>query len=184
MFNLFKKKNDLTNYYIELQNSIVQAVNVAHKELLQLSDNNNIFGFALCTDDDVSGFYHVACTKDWVKNKEGSYPGIGYIYVEWEQSGSENIFDDSNLKISKLYNMKYPNEKVWEQERDARFQTLVSALLEIRKNGLFQQDTLLAVGSTDPSDYMESLEMKAVSQLNNSSITKNFADALGYEKYL
>ena len=47
--------------------------------------------------------------------------------------------------------------------------------------GAFDPDTLLCVGSTDPSDHLEALAMRGVDALNSAGVANKFASALGYE---
>lgn len=75
------------------------------------------------------------------------------------------------------------NEDKDEYACDNRFEAFVCALKECRDEGIFDDDTLLCCGSTDPSDHMEMLEMNAVDRLNSKEIADKFAEYLGYEEY-
>lgn len=165
----------------ELRTQIANAVRRAAAELQ--SDNAELFGFALCTDDDVRTLYHVACTRDWVRENEGDYPEIGFIYVEWTHSADDTPFDAISRQFAALADAHYASDGAWAAARDQRFNLLVSALRDCREAGAFAPDTLLCAGSTDPSEHLEALAMSGVEAVNTADIANQFAGALGYEKH-
>ena len=57
------------------------------------------------------------------------------------------------------------------------------ALHDCRNEGLFDPDTLLCCGSTDPSDEMEMLATRAVDRLNTAATADAFVEHLGYEEH-
>jgi len=136
-----------------------------------------IHGFALCTDNDVMTLFSAACTKSWVSEREADYEAIGYIYTEWVQNSGDSHFDAISKTVAAL-----SGDSV-ESTVEQRFQALVSALQECRNEGLFDSDTLLCCGSTDPSDKMEWLAMRAVDRLNSKVTADLFAEHLGYEHH-
>lgn len=165
----------------ELQIQIASAVRQAAAELR--SRDSELFGFALCTDDDVRTLYHIACTRDWVREKEVGYPDIGFIYVEWTLSGSDAPFDAISRQFATLADETYASDTDWATARDQRFHLLVSALRDCREAGAFSPDTLLCAGSTDPSEHLEALAMSGVDAVNAADVADEFARALGYEKH-
>jgi hypothetical protein len=60
---------------------------------------------------------------------------------------------------------------------------MVLALKDCRDEGLFDENTLLCAGSTDPSDELERLDMDSVDRLNTAAIADQFAAAPGYEEH-
>jgi len=158
-----------------------KAVQHAAQVLQERNPHGRFFGFALCTDDDVRTLYHVACTEDWVREKRGAYPDIGFIYVEWTESAPEEPFNMISKKLAGLADLTYSSDEDWAAARDHRFDALVLALQDCRNAGNFDEGTLLCVGSTDPSDHLESLAMHAIEKLNIPSVADEFARALGYE---
>ena len=173
----------MTKDHEELRSMTADALRKASAELQQMFPSDTLWAFALCTDDEVSSFYHVACTSSWVRAREAAYPAIGSIYVEWQQSANESLFDDANAILASLAAQPQPTESGWASERDERFAALVLALKDCRDGGVFGQDTLLCVGSTDPCDHLEALAMSAVDRLNLPSLADRFARELGYEKH-
>ena len=173
----------MTNEYEQLRSMVAEAVRTAATELSQTLGDDTLWGFALCTHDEVRSFYHVACTAAWVHEREADYPGIGSIYVEWSQAANEALFDRANTALASLADQAESNESAWAGARDQRFEALVLALNDCRDGGVFAQDTLLCAGSTDPSDHLESLAMRAVDRLNPPTLADGFARDLGYEKH-
>ena len=169
--------------YEQLRLLTADAVRKAAGELRQKLPDDTLWGFALCTHDEVRSFYHVACTSVWVREREAGYPGIGSIYVEWSQSANEGLFDAANAALATFADQAESSESTWARARDERFEALVLALGDCRAEGVFAQDTLLCVGSTDPCDHLEALAMSAVDRLNRPAVADQFARDLGCEKY-
>jgi hypothetical protein len=167
----------------KLRDATAKAVRRAAKSLHKRNSGGGLFGFALCTDDEVRTLYHVACTVGWVREKEPSYPDIGFVYVEWPDSAPDGPFKKIAQELAELDDAAYSSDQEREAARDRRFNALVLALQDCRNEGLFDQNTLLCAGSTDPSDHLESLAMHAVDALNIKSVADEFARALGYESY-
>lgn len=165
-----------------LREATAKAVRRAAQALRKRDSQGGLFGFALCTDDDVRTLYHVACTVTWVRKKEPSYPDIGFIYVEWPNAAPDGPFKTISRQLAALDDDSYSSDES-ESARDRRFSALVQALQDCRNEGIFDQKTLLCVGSTDPSDHLESLAMRAVDTLNSKSLADRFARALGYERH-
>ena len=167
----------------DLRKMAAAAVRLRATELRGTAETANLFGFALCTDDDVSTLYHVACTREWVREKEKRYADVEFIYVEWPLSEHDQIFGPISEQLAALAKLPHENAASWAAARDQRFQALVLALGEGRASGVFESATLLCVGSTDPSGHLAALTMTAVDTLNSKPVADQFAKALGYEKY-
>jgi len=159
------------------------AIRRAAEELRKSGDTSDLFGFALCTDDDVRSVYHVASTREWVRQEEAHYPGIGFIYVEWVHSANEQLFDAVSSALGTHADQDYGSAAGGNAARDRRFQSLVLALKDCRDEGVFDENTFLCVGSTDPSEHLESLAMKGVDLINPKILADQFANALEYGKY-
>ena len=168
----------MVNIYDELRHKTAEAIRKACAEITAEYVDDKLFAFALCTDDDVMTLYSSVCTRNWVSEREDNYEAIGYIYTEWDQHSGDSHFDS----ISELVASLADNESD-ENDCDRRFEAFVLALEGCRDEGIFDDDTLLCCGSTDPSDHMEMLAMKAVDRLNQKEIADKFAEHLGYEEY-
>lgn len=168
--------------YDELRSQITAAIRQAADELRNSTNQSGLFGFALCTDDEVRTLFHVACTRDWVREKEVKNPDIGYLYNEWTLTASDAKFDLISQQFGKLADQDFGNPD-WGSARDERFKLLELALADCRKSGVFDSDTLLCAGSTDPSEHLQALDMKCVDALNTLTVASRYAKALGYEKH-
>lgn len=171
-----------TNEYDDLTLVIYRAILESKEQIDLIFPNEKIFGFALCTDDDLSTLYHVMCTKKWVAEHSMEYSDIGYMSTEWEQSVDNSIFEKSNEMLDKLYKKAYPTDSEWSRARDRRFEALVLALEKIRSQDVFDVQTLLLVSSTDPSEYLQELDIKAAIRLNKNDAIKNYIKAKPNEK--
>lgn len=167
----------------ELRVATVAAIRHAVAEFRREHPIGDLFGFALCVDDDLRTLYQVCCTRQWVHDRDGDYPGIGFIYVEWEDSADEALFEPLSQRLATLADAPHSSDAAWANERDGRFESLVLALKDCREDGLFAPDTLLCVGSTDPSAHLEALAMTAVDRLNLPLVADQFAAHLGYEMH-
>jgi hypothetical protein len=160
----------------ETENAIRQAVS----EALNTIEKNGLFGFGLCTDDSVSGVYHVYATSDWVAEREADYPEIGLISVEWEQESDKTHFD----RISdRLFDWAEADELApqsdYDRDRTLRFRALVEAMMVCRDEGLFDEQTLLSICDTDPDDLMEKLTCDAARQLNSKGVAEAYCQMMG-----
>ena len=169
----------MPNKIESLQTQITAAVRQAAAELR--SRDSELFGFALCIDDDVRTLYHIACNQDWVRENAVDDPDIGFIYVEWALAASDAPFDAISKQLADLADETCANDAAWAEARDQRFQLLVAALRECRAAGVFSPETLLCAGSTDPSAHLEALAMSCVDAVNTADVADKFARALGYE---
>lgn len=165
---------------LNLTQSIFEAIRKTKSQIDSKYSGKQLKGYALCTTDDVVGVYHVACTEDWVNERKKDYEEIGYISVEWEQSGDDAQFDLSNQLIQAHYSKNTDN---FSNRRDARFECFVSALERARSERLFADHTHLSVGSTDPSDHLELLETRGIDRLNPAKLADELIDALGFHAY-
>ncbi len=164
----------------DLTNTIFEAIRATKAQIDSKYAGKKLLGYALCTDDDVVGVYHVACTEDWVDERKEHYKEIGYISVEWEQSGDDTLFDSSNKIIRNHYDTVKEN---FPTRRDARFECCVSALEKARAEGVFENYTHLSVGSTDPCDHLEFLETKGIDRMNPPKLADELIKALGFHEY-
>lgn len=173
----------MTDQELQIRAATRNSVQQAAQVLIDRNRQSRLFGFALCTDNDVRTLYHVACRVDWVREKEASYPDIGFIYVEWPESASEEPFNTISSQLANLADQTSSDDEAWAAARDRRFDALVLAMQDCRSACTFDSETLLCVGSTDPSSHLEGLAMQAVEKLNTPSVVDQFARALGYEAH-
>jgi len=75
----------MDEYDNKIKKLTVDAIKKTKSKIDSKYIGEKLFGYALCTDDDVSGVYHVCCTESWVKKESGRDEDVGFISVEWEQ---------------------------------------------------------------------------------------------------
>jgi len=167
----------------KIKSLLVLAIKKPKEELDEKYKGDKLFGYALCTDDAVMTIYHVACTDSWVKDKEKEYKDIGYISVEWEQSGDDSHFDKAYDEIFQDYENSGHEDGSFEINRDMRFEAMVQALKQCKEEAIFDEDTHLNVGSTDPSEHSELLQMRGIDKLNSPKLANELAKALEIEQY-
>ncbi len=164
----------------EITRLAIDAIKKTKAQLDEKYAGQTLFGYALCTDDDVSGVFHAACTEEWVATKSKEYDDIGYVSVDWEQSGDDSLFDPVNELVRKEYDRSSDD---FCTRRDERFEELLQALVVCRADGIFDDRTHLSLGSTDPCDHLELLEMRGIDRINPKEKADELAEALGFEKY-
>lgn len=168
----------MSDIYSDLRKRTAEAIRLAIKEMSASLSADKLHGFALCTDDDVMTLFPAACSQSWVGERSDDYEAIGFIYTEWDQDAGDSHFDSLSEMVADM-----ADEDDSDSAREKRFEAFVLALKDCRDEGLFDADTLLCCGSTDPMDEMEKLAMQAVEKLNSASNADLFAQHLGYEEY-
>ena len=158
----------------------VDAIRQAANEAYEKNAKETIFGFGICTDDDVGSVYHVYATRPWVSEREPDYPEIGLISVEWSQASDDTLF----LAVSKMFQEWAANDHAtpnssFDEDRTVRFRALVEAMKICRDEGLFDARTLLSVSSTDPDDLMIRLACDAGCHLNIDEVAAAYCKMMG-----
>jgi hypothetical protein len=168
--------------YALFKKLVIEEITKAALQLEQDFGLENIHGFALGTDDEVRTLFHSACTKEWVaqQQKAQEYEGIGYIFVEWSQSADEILFLDIGHLFAQETDADYASTAEWANARDKRFLALFDALLDIRQKNIFNKDTFLSAGSTDPCQHMEDIEVNETIKLNTPFNSQRYAKAMGH----
>jgi len=153
-----------------IRKATVEAIKAAAAEAFQTAEKDALFGFALCTDDDVETLYHVFATREWVAGRAADYPEIGFLSVEWTQSSGDQLFLPLSARLRELATSDNRAGLDPDVGRAGRFQALVEAMSVCRSEGLFDARTLLSVGSTDPDPLMIKLSCDAARDLNTEEI--------------
>jgi hypothetical protein len=173
----------MIEYDEKLKSLLVSAIKKTKKELNEKYGEDKLFGYALCTDDAVTTIYHIACTNAWVKDRKSKFEEIGYISVEWEQSGDASHFDSVYDEILKNYERGGHEDDSFAKYRDQRFESFVQALKQCREENIFDSETHLSAGGTDPSAHLEFLEMRGIDRINKKYLADLLANGLCLEKY-
>lgn len=163
-----------------IRQATVEAIRRAATEAYETIKKNALFGFGICTDDDVDSVYHVYATRPWVSEREPDYPEIGLISVEWSQASDDTLF----LALSKVFREWASADRSaahvdYDEARTARFRALVEAMTICRDEGLFDDRTLLSVSSTDPDDLMVKLACDAARNLNIDELATEYCKMMG-----
>lgn len=163
-----------------VQQATVDAVRQAVSEAFKRVGKADLFGFGLCTHDDVDSVYHVYATREWVRAHEADYPEIGLISVEWAQASDDAPF----LSLSEMLREWASSDKTasdsdYVRDRTTRFRALVEAMKICREEGLFDAMTLLSVSSTDPDESMIELACEAGRQLNTEELAVAYCQMMG-----
>ena len=161
--------------YEAMRQAAIDAIRVAAVEAFQRVEKKSVFGFALCTDNDLGGVFHTYATRDWVSEREPEYPGIGFIPVEWEQGYDGAPF----LELSKTFfeisqSDRHLPHAAYEKSCLTRFRILVEAMRICRDEGLFDPNTLLCVGGTDPEAILVEWTCHAARYLNKAEIAEEY----------
>jgi len=165
----------------KIKSLLVLAIKKTKAELDEKYKDDKLFGYALCTDDAVMTIYHVACTNSWVKEQDDKY--MIYSSVEWGQSGENSHFEKAYDEIYKDYENSDHEDGSFEINSDMRFEAMVQALKECKEEAIFDEDTILSVASTDPSEESQFLQMRGIDRLNSPKLANEMASVLGIEKY-
>ncbi|MCE3289236.1 MAG: hypothetical protein K0R83_1248, partial [Caulobacter sp.] len=137
---------------------------------------DSIVGFALGTDDAVETLFHVFATRTWVTERQAEDPEIGLVFVEWEQSADDGLFREAGQALRALAAGDGSLAAA-----EARFKVLADALRTARREGQFDDDTLLYVGSTDPDETAEAWARDATRDLNSTKTFQALCNAMGWE---
>lgn len=149
-----------------LPSLVAKEVRSATKRLFDGFDKDNIWGFALCTTDDVSSVTSVGSTKKWIEEKRNENPDVGVSPSEWSMETMRDDYEELNEKLRKLSIMNSCNDMTWLDEVERVFLGLVDGLKLIRDEGYFSTDTMLFVHGLDPNDNIARLSEESQRILN------------------
>ncbi|MFC4254014.1 DUF4303 domain-containing protein [Altererythrobacter xixiisoli] len=167
-------------FFEAVQTATIDAVRQAASEAYQKLGKEDLFGFGLCTHDDVDTVYHVYATRDWVREREVDDPEIGLISVEWTLASDDAPF----LALSRMLQEWASSDETapdadYLRDRRERFRALVEAMKICRDEGVFDAGTLLSVSSTDPDEAMVVLACDAARQLNTQENAVAYCEMMG-----
>ena len=162
-----------------LRQAAVDAIRLGAFAAYKTIDKKSLFGFAICTDNELGSVFHVYATREWVSEREAEYPEIGFISVEWEQGFDDDPFLALSSVFRKFADSAYHlPDREYENNRIVRFRVLVEAMRVCRDEGLFDANTLLSVDSTDPDDLMTKLACEAARHLNIPAIAEAYLQTM------
>lgn len=148
----------------DIDTELLDIVRAAVRASLDLSQRRGrIVGYALCTDDGLGTLFDAVLTDEAFREKGD--PDLLFTANDWPEGESEDLFREANLYLQE----KLASEP-FEEHVDRRFATVVEALAETRTLGRMIEKAFPTVLSTDPSEYLEGLEDRAVEGLNSASV--------------
>lgn len=134
----------------------------ALSEIASAFPGDELVGFALLTDDDLSGVFHAACTAQFAKSSEED--GIQFMPNDWNQ-GSKR--EPPGLVQAEQYLQAQQALGKRHHPIADDFRAMVAGVAAARVEASVDDGVFFTVGSTDPSDPMERLEEEALVRLNS-----------------
>lgn len=136
-----------------------------------------LVGYALCTDDDLSTIFHVAITREFAQ-RNSDVPGVSHVPTEWSYNEGEDLFEEANRILAARY--EHASSNGFDEHVVKTFADLVAALERIRAEGVFGEEVLLIVTSTDPGPALEQLSREAAEKLNAPEVFARWREGMGY----
>ena len=131
----------------------LEAIGAAHP-------GERLNGYALCTDDCLRTLFHAGCTTESCKGDEESE--LRCVPVDWPYGEGDHLFRRANAELVAHADAS----EDFSAHVEAAFAFLVDALGGLRNEGVFGDDVLLIVTSTDPGPRLQELADAAVRRLN------------------
>ncbi len=154
------------------KHEIVDLVRIGCVEAISaiqgMDASDPLIAFALCTDDDLAGVFHVGCTRRF--ESDSTVRGVRYLPCDWSQTGNVEPRSLTSVQRHLQRLWKEPPGEVWDTKRDESFEALVEGLAAASRELGITDTTFLAVMSTDPGEHMERLEEEAVLRLNHPAV--------------
>jgi hypothetical protein len=165
--------------YDRLSTSLVRVIEADVARL----QRESLAGYAVGTDDCLMTALTLHCTLDDVSVD----PARLADPVEWREVHSQEV-QTFTTEIAALYWATRNADRLEQQERfsehvDAAFSALVDALLVCRKSGLFPDNTLLLVCSTDACEWSHNRMLESIQRLNSPGGVAAFERAYLLESY-
>lgn len=146
----------------------------AFEFLVRANPEEQIAGFALCTDDAAMTVYSIGCSREWLLKDHN----VDYRFspVEWQHRVEEDYFGVVYGLLSERLERQYDEEHEgrFEEIAGATFDAFVLALKGLKEQGAIGADVFLTVCSTDPSSQMRMREERAVSLLNSDALHREW----------
>ncbi|MEU4624977.1 DUF4303 domain-containing protein [Actinoplanes sp. NPDC023801] len=143
-----------------LAEAVADAARQALAVIIDGRPGEHLAGFALCTDDDLMSLSAAACTREFLECRD-----LAELYqpTEWPDDVAD-CFEDARRILSQ------------EPDRTRAFQSMVAALIRLRREGTVADEVFLVVCGTDPGELLVRLEEVAVRQLNPAGVLVRWLD--------
>ena len=143
---------------------VKEAVRRTVAVMRKLHPDESLVGYALCTDDGLETLLCMVVTDTAIASSTD--PDLLYTPTDWPYEPEPTVLDRANEYLRTLG----AAASGLRAHVDEAFASLVVALAELRAEGLFEPSVFLSALSTDPSDYLETLETESVATLNAPDI--------------
>lgn len=142
-------------------NLLAATVDAIERSLdaIRLVSGDELAGYALCTDDALGAVFPMAVTVRQLA--EAGAADLLFSPTDWPIGAGADAFAAASRLL-----LAHQDESPLRDHVDKSFDVLVQALLHARRTSRFDESVFLSVLSTDPSDYLESLEARSVQTLN------------------
>ena len=143
----------------------IRALQTAHPR-------DPLIAFALCTDDDLAGVFHVGCTQKCESASQER--GVRYLPNEWTRASDAEPQSLASVQEHLQQIWRAPPAEDWGTKRDEHFDALVEGLVAARHELGLDGSIFLTVISTDPSDHLQRLEEAALPRLNDPTVMRQW----------
>jgi Domain of unknown function (DUF4303) len=161
-----------------LLDEIKTACKAAFKEIAKKSKGENIYVFALYSDEGAMTVCPAANTETHLQEQfeeNGKDPYFKFGMAEWkyESVGAEKLFDKICKKVSKEAENCEGDRKKFAAFKNSLFETCITALQQLREEGFFDKDILLLFGISD-SEPNKKFEKEMATRLNSVKQAKEY----------
>jgi hypothetical protein len=172
--------------YGKLLQLVEAGVESTARQLEVACAGQRLTGYALCTDDEVCGVYHVACTaehaatagaelRELLKKEYGPESGVYDVRFkpeEWKLDAERDDLEAASKLLALRADLDVEGDCHTQCEK--AFECLVLALERCRSKGIFADDVYLCALSMDPCDAMERMGDEAVLRLNAPGVVREW----------
>jgi len=142
-------------------NALMQISKAEIGNLIRDKGGDNLAGFALCTDDDLTTLFAAMASKEWMNDLQNE--DLYFWPPDWPTTG----FADSLGETAKCLRARRLGES-GTGVIDRSFECLVAVLQQLRAEGVLGNRVGIQITSTDPSEHLEQLASAAVRRLNSA----------------
>jgi hypothetical protein len=140
-----------------------------------LKRERDLWGYVLCTDDDVSTLGCVACTREWAE----ANPSRRWIPACWDDWSGTPVLERFNDELCDR--SMGANGEAFERHIETAFEELTAVLARVRADGLVAPNTLLAVLVPDPGPAAQELAARSIDALNEEATARGWKSELGLQ---
>jgi hypothetical protein len=149
-----------------LKEAVKVAVRYSTNAVSEKHPGESLNGYALVTDDNLRTLGHLASTLEFTRSRGEE---VRFEPVDWMYDDGVAAFDEPRKLLVASADRATTQDLLLTHVREG-FSALVSALGELKADGLFGEEVFLTVISTDPSELLERLEDGAVRALNSPGL--------------